>query len=73
MTHTEKATDLGKDFSKPDELAAIRREGLVKKVCPHVLQASIEIIEDILRRQDEDGGYGLTPPTARRQRRYRLS
>lgn len=48
---------LGKDFSKPDELAAIRREGLVKKVCPHVLQASIEIIEDILRRQDEDGGY----------------
>lgn len=64
---------LGKDFSKPDELAAIRREGLVKKVCPHVLQARIEIIEDILRRQDEDGGYGLTPPTARRQRRYRLS
>lgn len=48
---------LGKDFSKPDELAAIRREGLVKKVCPHVLKASIEIIEDILRRQDEDGGY----------------
>ena len=48
---------LGKDFSKPEELAIIRREGLVKKVCPHVLQASIEIIEDILKRQDEDGGY----------------
>lgn len=48
---------LGKDFSKPDELAEIRREGLVKKVCPHVLQASIEIIEDILNRHEEDGGY----------------
>lgn len=48
---------LGKDFSKPEELAIIRKEGLVKKVCPHVLQASIEIIEDILKRQDEDGGY----------------
>ncbi len=25
---------LGKDFSKPDELASIRREGLVKKSVP---------------------------------------
>lgn len=48
---------LGKDFSKPEELAMIRREGLVKKVCPHVLQASIEIIEDMLKRQDEEGLY----------------
>lgn len=48
---------LGKDFSKPEELAIIRREGLVKKVCPHVLQASIEIIEDMLKRQDEEGVY----------------
>lgn len=48
---------LGKDFSKPEELAMIRREGLVKKVCPHVLQASIEIIEDMLKRQDEEGVY----------------
>lgn len=48
---------LGKDFSKPEELAMIRRDGLVKKVCPHVLQASIEIIEDMLKRQDEEGVY----------------
>lgn len=48
---------LGKDFSKPEELAVIRREGLVKKVCPHVLQVSIEIIEDMLRQQDEEGMY----------------
>lgn len=48
---------LGKDFSKPEELAVIRREGLVRKVCPRVLQVSIEIIEDILKRQDEEGGY----------------
>lgn len=48
---------LGKDFSKPEELAMIRKEGLVKKVCPHVLQVSIEIIEDMLRRQEEEGMY----------------
>ncbi len=48
---------LGKDFSKPDELVTIRKEGLVKKVCPHVLQVSIEIIEDMLRRQEEEGLY----------------
>lgn len=48
---------LGKDFSKPEELAMIRREGLVRKVCPHVLQTSIEIIEDMLKRQDEEGVY----------------
>ncbi|EOS22579.1 hypothetical protein C804_05606 [Lachnospiraceae bacterium A4] len=48
---------LGKDFSKPDDLASIRREGLVKKLCPHVLQVSIEIIEDMLRQCEEEGGY----------------
>lgn len=48
---------LGKDFSKPEELAMIRKEGLVKKICPHVLQVSIEIIEDMLKRQDEEGLY----------------
>lgn len=48
---------LGKDFSNPDELVIIRREGLVKKVCPYVLQTSIEIIEDMLRRHEEEGGY----------------
>ncbi len=48
---------LGRDFSKPEELVVIRREGLVKKVCPHVLKVSIEIIEDILKRRDEEGGY----------------
>ncbi len=48
---------LGKDFSKPQELAQIRREGLVKKVCPHVLQVSIEIIENMLSQREEEGGY----------------
>lgn len=48
---------LGADFSKPEELAMIRQEGLVKKVCPNVIRTSIAIIEDILREHEEDEAY----------------
>ena len=39
---------LGKDISKPDELAAIRSEGLILKKCPRALSISIDILEDML-------------------------
>ncbi|MDE7331539.1 MAG: EAL domain-containing protein [Lachnospiraceae bacterium] len=39
---------LGKDISKPDEVADIRREGLILKKCPHAISVSIEILEDML-------------------------
>ena len=45
------------DISNPDELAVIRQEGRVNKICPHVMRMSIEIIEDILREHDEDAVY----------------
>lgn len=39
---------LGKDISKPDELAAIRSEGLILKKCPRAISVSIDILEDML-------------------------
>ena len=39
---------LGKDISKPEEMAAIRQEGLILKRCPSALNASIEILEKML-------------------------
>ena len=45
------------DISNPDELAVIRQEGRVNKICPHVMRMSIEIIEEILREHDEDAVY----------------
>lgn len=39
---------LGKDISKPQELAVIRKEGLILKKCPRALNISIEILEDML-------------------------
>lgn len=39
---------LSKDISKPDEMAVIRREGLILQNCPRALDASIEILEDML-------------------------
>ena len=45
------------DISNPDELAVIRQEGRVNKICPHVMEMSIEIIEEILREHDEDAVY----------------
>lgn len=48
---------LGADFSKPEDLAVIRQEGLVQKICPHAIKTSIEIIEDILKAHEEDKSY----------------
>lgn len=39
---------LGKDISKPEEMAAIRREGLIFQKCPKALSISIGILEEIL-------------------------
>lgn len=48
---------LAADISNPDELARIRQEGLIHKVCPHVAKMSIEIIEDILKEHEDDPLY----------------
>lgn len=39
---------LGKDISKPEEMAAIRKEGLILQKCPRAINTSIEILEDML-------------------------
>ncbi len=39
---------LGKDISIPDEMAQIRKEGLIRKKCPEALSVSIEILEDMI-------------------------
>jgi len=39
---------LGKDISKPKEMAVIRQEGLILKKCPRALDISIEILEEML-------------------------
>ncbi len=39
---------LGKDISKPLDMADIRKEGLILKKCPKALSISIEILEDML-------------------------
>ncbi len=38
---------LGKDISIPDEMAEIRKNGLILKKCPAALEASIEILEEM--------------------------
>ena len=39
---------LGKDISKPEEMAVIRKEGLILQKCPGAINASIEILEEML-------------------------
>ncbi len=39
---------LGKDVSKPEDMAVIRKEGLILQKCPRALFASIEILEKML-------------------------
>lgn len=39
---------LGKDISKPEGLAAIRKEGLILKKCPRAINISIELLEEML-------------------------
>ncbi len=40
---------LGKDISKPEELAIIRGEGLIFQKCPKAMNTSIEILESMLK------------------------
>lgn len=42
---------LGKDISKPSEMAVIRKEGLILQKCPRALNVSIEILEKMLEEQ----------------------
>lgn len=39
---------LGKDISKPEDLAVIRQEKLILQKCPKALDVSIDILEDML-------------------------
>lgn len=39
---------LGKDISKPEEMAIIRKEGLILQKCPRALSISIDILEEML-------------------------
>lgn len=39
---------LGRDISNPKDVAVIRQEGLILKKCPFAINASIEILEDML-------------------------
>lgn len=45
---------LGKDISKPNEMADIRKEGLILKKCPDAINISIEILEDMLAEYFKD-------------------
>ncbi len=45
---------LGKDISKPNEMAEIRKEGLILQKCPRALHISIEILEDMLSEYFKD-------------------
>lgn len=39
---------LGKDISKPNEMAIVRKEGLILQKCPRAINISIEILEEML-------------------------
>lgn len=39
---------LGKDISKPEGMAAIRKEGLILKKCPRALNVAIDILDELL-------------------------
>lgn len=45
---------LGKDISRPEEMAIIRKEGLILQKCPRALNISIEILEDMLEQYLKD-------------------
>lgn len=45
---------LGKDISKPDDMAIIRKEGLILQNCPSAINVSIEILEDMLAQYLKD-------------------
>lgn len=39
---------LGKDITKPEDVAIIRKEGLILQKCPRAINISIDILEDML-------------------------
>ncbi len=39
---------LGQDISKPDQMAIVRKEGLILQKCPRAINNSIEILEEML-------------------------
>ena len=45
---------LGKDISKPEEMAIIRKEGLILQKCPRAINNSIEILEEMLAEYFKD-------------------
>ncbi|MDE6625430.1 MAG: EAL domain-containing protein [Lachnospiraceae bacterium] len=45
---------LGKDISKPEEMAVIRQDGLILQKCPTALDISIDILEDMLAEHLKD-------------------
>ncbi len=45
---------LGKDISKPEEMAVIRKEGLILQKCPRAISVSIEILEEMLAEHFKD-------------------
>ncbi len=45
---------LGKDISKPKEMAVIRKEGLILQKCPKAISISIEILEEMLSEYFKD-------------------
>lgn len=45
---------LGKDISKPEEIALIRKEGLILQKCPKAISISIELLEKMLSEYFKD-------------------
>ena len=45
---------LGKDLTKPEDVAVIREKGLMQQKCTKALYASIEILEELLAEQIKD-------------------
>ena len=45
---------LGKDLTKPEDVAVIREQGLMQQKCTKALYASIEILEELLAEQIKD-------------------
>ncbi len=45
---------LGKDISKPEEMAMIRKEGLILQKCPRAIGVSIDILDEMLEEYLKD-------------------
>ncbi len=49
---------LGKDISKPEDMAMIRQEKLILQKCPRAINISIDILEEMLAQQLKDNAEG---------------